>query len=67
MPHYLTSKGMLLHMRSRTHAMTIAGLLLFTLVVVGVPYSYFIVKACQPSGVSEFFSDVGAFFSREGC
>ena len=62
-----TSKEMLLHMKSRTHAMTIAGPLLFVLVVVGVPYSYFIVEACQPSGVSEFFSDIGAFYSREGC
>lgn len=47
--------------------MTTVGLLLFALVVVGVPYSFFIVKACQPSSVSQFFSDIGAWHSREGC
>ena len=47
--------------------MNTAGLLLFTLLVVGGPYSYFILKACQPSGVSEFFSDIVAFHSLEGC
>ena len=54
-------------MRSRNTAKTTAGLLLFILVVVGGPYSYFILKACQPSGVSEFFSDFRAFHTREGC
>ena len=57
----------MLHVKSKLNAMTIAGLLLFILVVVGVPYSYFIVRACQPSGVSEFVSDIGAFYSLEGC
>jgi hypothetical protein len=54
-------------MKSRTLATTTAGLLLFTLVVVGGPYSYFISRACQPSSVSEFFSDFRAFHTSEGC
>lgn len=62
-----TTNGMLPYMKSRTKAMTTAGLLLFILVVVGAPYSYLILQACQPSGVSEFFSDFRAFHSREGC
>lgn len=47
--------------------MSLVGLLLFTLVVVGLPYTYFISRACEPSGISEFFSAVLAFHSREGC
>ena len=54
-------------MKSRKNVKTTAGLLLFTLVVVGGPYSYFISKACQSSSVSELFSDIGAFHSSEGC
>jgi hypothetical protein len=47
--------------------MTTAGLLLFALLAAGGPYSFFIWKACQPSGVSAFFSDIRAFHSLEGC
>ena len=54
-------------MKSRTIAKTTVGLLLFSLVVVGVPYSFFLVNACHPSSVSEFFSYFGPFHSREGC
>lgn len=54
-------------MKSKTTAMTTVGLLLFALVAVGLPSSFFISKACQPTGVSEFFSDIPAYFSSEGC
>lgn len=53
--------------KSKALTMTSIGLLLFAMLAVGAPYSFFIYKACGPSSISEFFSDVGAFHSREGC
>lgn len=54
-------------MRASSSAKTTTGLLLFVLLVVGGPYSYLIYNACRPSGVSDFFLDVGAFHTRDGC
>lgn len=47
--------------------LTTLGLLLFVIVVVGGPYSFLIWNACQPADIGEFFSDVAAFHTREGC
>ena len=51
--------------RSRTS--TNVGLLLFAVLVVAGPYSFFIHKACGSSSLSEVDADIGAFHSHEGC
>ncbi len=53
--------------KTKTLTMTSISLLVFAMLVVGAPYSFFIYKACSPASISEFVSDVGAFHSREGC
>lgn len=52
---------------TRTRALTAAILTAFVLLMVGGPYTYLIVKACQPTGVGDFFSDVRAFHTKAGC
>ncbi len=47
--------------------MTNIGLLLFAVLAVGVPYSFFMHQACGSSSVSELVSDSGAFASSRGC
>lgn len=43
------------------------GLLLFAVLAVGAPYSFFMHRACGSSSVSELVSDIAAFHTREGC
>lgn len=52
---------------SRSTLTTTLAMLAFVLVIVGGPYAYLISRACNPSGVSDFFSKAAAFHSREGC
>jgi hypothetical protein len=53
--------------RTKVTAATVIGLTIFVLIVVGGPYSYLIFRACEPTGLGDFFTSFAEFHTREGC